>query len=216
MSSSTIDESKIIIRPIELGDLDEIVRVAELGFGIPDVAYKKHHYENHIKTFPEGQVCILYDGNFVGSCSSAILNYEEYRDDHTFDEVSIDGNIDKNHTYDGTTLYGLDVVVHPDYRKLRIGGRLYEQRRKICRQFNLKNIIIGGRMPNYHKYANKYTAEEYVKLVEQGEIFDPVLVFQMNHGFKVRSVNAKYLKGDAESLEYAAIMEWKNDQYKPK
>lgn len=215
MSEKVIDESKIVIRPIQKEDIDDVVRVANLAFGIPGVAYKKEHYENHIAVFPEGQLVVLYDGEYVGSCSSVILDYDKYGDDHTFEDVSIGGRIDQNHTYDGDTLYGLDVVVHPDYRKLKLGARLYEERRRICREFNLKRIVIGGRMPNYHKYADKLSPEEYLEEVLKGEIYDPVIRFQTKQGFVPKRVQPNYLKGDKESLEYAVIMEWKNDQYDP-
>lgn len=215
MNDVNIDESKIIIRPIQKEDIPDVVRVANLAFGIPGVAYSEKNYENHISVFPEGQLCVLYDGEYVGSCSSVILDYDKYGDEHTFDEVSIGGNIDKNHTYDGDTLYGLDVVVHPEYRKLKLGRRLYAERRRICREFNLKRIVIGGRMPNYHKYADKLTPEEYLEEVMKGEIYDPVIRFQTGQGFVPKRVQANYLKGDKESLEHAVIMEWINDEYDP-
>lgn len=207
-------EEKITIRSIQYEDIPTIVALAQLGFANPDIAYEEQHYENHIHVFPEGQICVLYEEMIIGTSSSIIIHYEDFGDDHVFDDISKGGYIN-NHMYDGTHLYGLDIVVHPDYRKLKIGRRLYQERQKLCRQFNLKSIIIGGRMPHYHQYADMYTASEYVERVRLGEIFDPVLVFQMNNGFQVRSVNAHYLKNDTDSLEYAAIMEWKNDAYRP-
>lgn len=206
---------KIKIRPIQKEDIPEVVRVAILGFGIEEVAYKEKHYENHIDIFPEGQVCVEYEGKLIGSSSSLILNYEDFGHDHTFEDISTDGYI-FNHTYDGKNLYGIDVVVHPDYRNLKIGRLLYEERRRLCKFFNLESIIIGGRLPNYHKYADQYSAKEYVELVQRKEIFDPVLVFQLNNGFSVKDVKAGYLEDDTDSLEYASIMEWKNPDYNPK
>src|SRR5699024_7850339 len=137
---------------------------------------------------------------------------DDFGDDHTFEDISTDGYI-FNHTYNGKNLYGIDVVVHPDYRNLKIGRLLYEERRNLCKRFNLESIIIGGRLPNYHKYADKYTAKQYVSLVEKKEIYDPVLVFQLNNGFNVKDVKSGYLEDDTDSLEYASIMEWKNPDY---
>lgn len=208
-------QKKINIRPIQPEDIPEVVRVAIKGFGIEEVAYKEDHYANHIELFPEGQVCVEYDGRLIGSSSSLIVDYDTFGDDHTFEDISTDGFINA-HTYDGKNLYGIDVVVHPDYRNLKIGRLLYEERRRLCKQFNLESILIGGRIPNYHKYADKYSAKEYVSLVEKREIYDPVLVFQLNNGFIVRDVKADYLEGDTDSLEYASIMEWKNPDHQPK
>lgn len=141
------------------------------------------------------------------------LNYNEYGDDHSFEEIS-GNNYITNHNPEGRNLYGIDVVVHPDYHNLKIGRRLYEERRNLCKRLNLQSIIIGGRIPNYHQYADTLTAEEYVKQVEEQKIFDPVLCFQLKNGYKIRSVKANYLIGDEPSLEYATIMEWENTDYR--
>lgn len=205
-------KEQIKIRSIRMEDIPEIVEVAILGFGSAEIAYKENHYKNHINLFPEGQVCVEYNGKLIGSSSSLIINYKDFGHNHTFEDISTDGFI-FNHTYDGKNLYGIDVVVHPEYRNLKIGRLLYKERQRLCKAFNLESILIGGRLPNYYKYAEKYSAKEYVSLVEQGEIFDPVLVFQLKNGFEVKDVKSAYLEDDTESLEYASIMEWKNPEY---
>ena len=205
-------EKKLIIREIKQKDLEEVVKMAEAAFGNPDIAFEKKHYESHINIFPEGQVCVEYDGEIIGASSSVIVNYDEYGHDHSFEEIS-GNNYITNHDPAGSTLYGIDVVVHPSYRHLKIGRRLYEERRNLCKRLNLKNIIIGGRIPNYHKYAHKMTAKDYVKQVEKHKIFDPVVRFQLTNGFKIRDVKEKYLIDDEASLEYATIMEWENPDY---
>lgn len=43
-------------------------------------------------------------------------------------------------------MYGLDVFVHPDYRGLRLGRRLYDARKELCRSKNFKAILAGGRI----------------------------------------------------------------------
>ena len=41
------------------------------------------------------------------------------------------------------------------YRGLRLARRMYEYRKELCETFDLKAIMFGGRIPNYHKYADK-------------------------------------------------------------
>lgn len=207
-------ENEMILREMEEKDLDEIVRIARLGFDNPEIAFEKKHYESHIRIFPEGQICVEYNGQIIGSSSSLIVNYDDYGDDHSIDEISGQGYI-TNHNPRGKHLYGIDVVVHPDYRHLKIGRRLYEERRKLCKKFNLKSIIFGGRIPNYHQYADRMTAEEYVEQVKDQHIYDPVLVFQLINGFEIRGVLPGYLKEDNASLQYATLLEWKNPDYVP-
>lgn len=207
-------QNGITIRNIREEDIEEVVKVANLSFGLPGVAFEAKHYRSHINIFPEGQFCVEYGGKIIGACSSIIINFEDYGEDHTIDQISGNGYI-QNHNPSGKNLYGLDVVVHPDYRKLKIGRRLYEERRKLCRKFNLKSILFGGRMPNYYKYADKLTPEEYVNQVIKKKIYDPVIVFQTMNGFKFKKVLTNYLPDDKASLENATLMEWVNEDYAP-
>ncbi|SFE86690.1 GNAT family N-acetyltransferase [Alteribacillus iranensis] len=207
-------ENQITLRPMEEKDIDEVVRIARLGFDNPDIAFERKHYESHIRIFPAGQICVEFNGQIIGSSSSLIVNYEEYGDNHSIEEICGGGYI-TNHDPYGKHLYGIDVVVHPEYRHLKIGRRLYEERRKLCKRLNLKSIIFGGRIPNYHKYAKRLTAEEYVEQVRDQNIYDPVLIFQLMNGFEIRGVQANYLKEDDASLKYATILEWTNPDYIP-
>ena len=59
------------------------------------------------------------------------------------------------HQPHGDALYGLDVFVHPDYRDFRLGRRLYDARKELCREHNYRAIIAGGRIPFYHKYSSQ-------------------------------------------------------------
>jgi ribosomal protein S18 acetylase RimI-like enzyme len=204
-------ETKINLREIEQRDFEEIIAMQQLCF--PQMEpWSKEQLQSHIDIFPEGQLCVEYDGKIIGSCSSLIINFDEYDDQHTYDEITDKGYI-TNHDHEGYNLYGIEVMVHPEYRRMKIGRRLYEARKKLAQELNLKSIIIGGRIPNYHKYADKYTPKEYVEQVVSHNIFDPVLTFQHMNGFSVMRVNSRYLKDDRASLSFATLMEWNNVDY---
>ena len=70
---------------------------------------------------------------------------------------------------------------------------MYEYRKEICETLNLKAIMFGGRIPNYHKYADQLRPKEYIDKVKQKEIYDPVLTFQLSNDFHVRKVMRNYL-----------------------
>ena len=93
----------------------------------------------------------------------------------------------------GDTLYGVDIFVHPNYRGLRLGRRLYDARKELCRNLNLRRFIAGGRIPGYAQYADTLTPVRYIEEVKNREIFDPVLTFQLVNGFHVRKVLTGYL-----------------------
>jgi predicted amidohydrolase/ribosomal protein S18 acetylase RimI-like enzyme len=206
-------EKKIIIRNIREGDLDQIVELSRICFPNMD-PWRTKELQSHIQIFPEGQFCVEYGGRIIGASSSLIIDFNEYADKHTYDEITDSGYI-TNHDPQGHYLYGIAIMVHPDFRRLKIGTRLYDARKKLAQRLNLKSILIGGRIPFYHKYAETMSAVEYVEQVIQHKIYDPVLTFQLINGFKLKWVNPDYLF-DRASLGNAVLMEWNNVDYLPK
>jgi GNAT superfamily N-acetyltransferase len=149
------------------------------------------------------------DGKVAACALSIIVQYKLFGDEHTYEEIT--GNYSFNtHFEDGDVLYGIEVFVHPDFRELRLARRLYDARKDLCEQRNLKEIKVGGRIPNYHKYSNELTPKQYIEKVKAKEIYDPVLSFQISNDFHVVKVLRNYLKGDVQSEEYAALLEWNN------
>ncbi len=204
-------EKKMIIRQIELKDISDIILLQEKCFkGM--VPWEREQLVSHLEHFPEGQICAEFDGEIIGSCSSLIVNFDEYDDKHTWDDITDEGYI-TNHNHDGYNLYGIEVMVHPNYRGMKIGNRLYEARKDLARRLNLKSIIIGGRIPNFHKYSHQMSPREYVEQVILHKIYDPVLSFQLMNGFTLMRINPNYLPDDLQSNKYATLMEWNNIDY---
>ncbi len=207
-------EKKLIVRQIKREDFGEIIALQKICFPEMD-PWRVDQLESHISLFPEGQICVEYDGIIIGSSSSLIVTFDEYDDQHTWDEITGEGTI-SNHDPEGYNLYGIEVMVHPEYRSMKIGRRLYEARKDLARDWNLKSIVIGGRIPNYHKYAGELTPAEYVRKVMRHDLRDPILTFQLSNGFVVKRINRNYLPDDEASLKYATIMEWYNVDFHPK
>lgn len=207
-------EKKMIIRQIEKKDINNIIKLQSVCF--PGMEpWKTEHLESHIDHFPEGQFCAEFEGEIIGSCSSLLLNFDEFDDRHTWQDITDDGYI-TNHNPEGYNMYGIEIMVHPDYRGMKVGKRLYEARKDLARRLNLKSIIIGGRIPNYHKYADEMSPREYVDEVIRQQIYDPVLSFQLMNEFRLMRINPNYLPDDKASNSYATLMEWNNVDYHPK
>ncbi|MCA1030770.1 GNAT family N-acetyltransferase [Bacillus timonensis] len=205
-------EKRIIIRNIKRSDFEEIIALQNICF--PGMnPWTRSQLESHLEQFPEGQICVEYDGQIIGSCSSLIVNFDEYDDKHTWDDITDEGYI-TNHNPEGYNLYGIEVMVHPDFRGMKIGKRLYEARKDLARRLNLKSIIIGGRIPFYHKHADKMSPRQYVEQVTLHKIYDPVLSFQLMNGFTLMRINPGYLPDDLASYKFATLMEWNNVDYK--
>ncbi|MFZ3591750.1 GNAT family N-acetyltransferase, partial [Bacillus sp. DJP31] len=73
----------------------------------------------------------------------------------------------------------------------------------------LDRLLGGGRMPGYHKMAEKMSPVHYLNAVVTGELKDPVITFLLRCGRTQVKVVANYLE-DEESCHYGALMEWKN------
>lgn len=141
------------------------------------------------------------------------MDYDKFEDDHTYADVTGDYSFN-THTSDGDVLYGIDVFINPEFRGLRLGRRLYDYRKEGCEKLNLKGIAFGGRMPNYSKFSDDISPEEYIEKVKRKEINDPVLNFQISNDFHPAKVMKGYLEGDEASGEFAILMEWDNIYYK--
>lgn len=174
-----------------------------------DEYWSKEEIKTLIRKFPDGQFCIVIDGKIAGCALSIIVDYDKFDTNHKYIDI-LGGENFSTHTANGDVLYGIDVFIHPDYRGMRLGRRLYEARKELCEQLNLKSIIFGGRIPNYSSYAEELTPKKYIDKVKLKEIHDPVLSFQLSNDFHVKKVIKGYLPGDEDSLEFATLMEWNN------
>jgi predicted amidohydrolase/ribosomal protein S18 acetylase RimI-like enzyme len=206
-------EKNIAVRPLRVSDWPEVVALQKICFPTME-PWSKEQFESQLKIFPEGQIGVEYQGKLVASSASLILDFELYKDWHDFDEISDSGFI-RNHEPDGTTLYGIEIMVSPEFRGLKLARRLYNARKKLAREKNLMRIVVGGRIPGYGKHADKLSAREYIEKVMNKELIDPVLTTQVSNGFVLKRLIPGYLEVDADSKGFAAFLEWANLDYVP-
>ncbi|MGE0629417.1 MAG: carbon-nitrogen hydrolase family protein, partial [Hyphomicrobiaceae bacterium] len=110
--------------------------------------------------------------------------------------------------------YGMEVSVHPKYRRLRIGQRLYNARRRLCQQLRLKGIVFGGRMPGLSRRRNGADGpDDYLRQAVERKLRDPVIAFHLAQGFEPIGVLRSYEPSDRQSVGYASHMVWRNPQY---
>jgi len=177
--------------------------------------WREHQISKLLEIFPEGQIGAFVNGKVAGSALSLIIDYKQFGDQHTYQSVTGDFTF-STFDADGDVLYGIDVFIHPEYRNLRLGRRLYDARKELCETLNLKSIMAGGRIPNYSKFADTLSPREYIRKVRQRELHDPTLSFQLANDFHVKKVIKGYLEGDKSSHEFATLLEWNNIYYEPK
>lgn len=203
---------KIDLEYLKFSDYKELQDLMHTCYPkIHDPAWSKEQIRTLTSIFQEGQVVIKIDGHLVACAMAIIIDYSRFDDNHTYLDITGNDTFD-THSANGDTLYGLDMMVHPEYRGLRLGRRLYDYRKELCEELNLQSIIIGGRLPSFHKYDD-LTAKQYIEKVKSKEIHDPVLNFQLSNDFHVKRVVKNYLPEDDASESFAALLEWANIYY---
>lgn len=201
-------ETHIRVRPLRIEDFDALVALQARCF--PGMhTWEREQVESQLRHFPEGQLCIEYEGEIVASSSSLIVDFDDYDTWQDWKEISDAGYI-RNHNPEGDTLYGIEIMVDPEYRGLKLARRLYEARKQLAREHNLRRIIIGGRIPGYGEHADGMTAREYVEAVIEKRLFDPVLTAQLANGFSLKALIPDYFPSDHASRGYATFLEWTN------
>jgi predicted amidohydrolase/GNAT superfamily N-acetyltransferase len=174
--------------------------------------WREEQIESLLSKFPSGQVVIRVNDKVAGCALSIVVNEDLLEGEHTYRDITSDYTFN-NHSDNGDFLYGIDVFIKPEFRGLRLGRRLYDYRKELCEKLNLKGIVFGGRIPNYHKYMADMSPKEYLEKVKLKEIYDPVLNFQLANDFHPARIMRNYLEGDAQSSDFAVLMEWVNIYY---
>ena len=212
---NTSADHRLKVRNLKLDDYDAIKKIMDRVYPGMGGGWPKKKFESMLKVFPEGQICIEDNGTPVAAAFAVIVDYVKFGDEHTYDEITGNAYL-TTHDPNGDVLYGVDIFVDPDYRDMRLGRRLYEARKELCKNLNLRAIVAGGRIPNYTQHAETLSPQEYIEAVKRKEIYDPILSFQLSNDFEVKRVLRAYLPEDKESLGFATLLEWFNIYYEPK
>jgi GNAT superfamily N-acetyltransferase len=200
----------IFVRNTRHEDFDQIIDLTRLIY--PDAKpWRLDQLDSHLRVFPAGQFVAVESssGAVLGVGFSLQLRWDDYDMSAGWRDFT-DHGMFTNHNPAGRTLYGAEVMTHPGAQRRGVGSKIYKARRELAERLELKRIRAAARLPGYHKYAAKMSAEEYVLKVVKGTLRDPTLSFQLKHGFEVISVIPNYLHSDPESLGYAALIEWIN------
>lgn len=209
------DEHRLLLRNLRIQDYGDIRAIMDRVYRQMGGGWTKQNFATQIRTFPEGQLCIEDNGRVVAAAFALIVKYRDFGDAHDYAEITGDASL-STHDPDGDVLYGVDVFVDPDYANMRLGRRLYDARKELCRNLNLRAILAGGRMPGYQDHAREMSPQVYVEKVKAREIYDPTLSFQLSNDFQVKRILRDYLPEDKESHGYATLLEWTNIYYEPR
>ena len=199
---------KLIVRNADHADVPLIAALSRRVYGDAH-ASTEDEIRGQINRFPEGQFVAEYEDRHVGYCATFVVAEELALQPHSWMEITGAGFASR-HDPDGDYLYGMDVTVDPDARRLRIGQRFYKYRRELCEYLERKGIVFGGRMPGYGRREKEFpNPRDYLNAVLEKKLKDQVVNFQLAQGFEPIGVLSNYLH-DPESRNYAAHMIWRN------
>lgn len=199
------------VRPTRREDFASIIALSRAVYS-DSIPWNEAQLASHLEVFPEGQFVAVAgeSGEVAGMAASLIVSWNDYDINTSWRDFTNRGMFTNHDPERGRTLYGAEIMVHPEFQRRGVGSRLYDTRRDLVRRLGLRRIRAGARLRGYHAHAARMGAEEYAARVARGEIHDPTVSFQIRRGFQIVAVVSGYLRHDPESLGYAAIIEWLN------
>lgn len=214
MTQEQPQDLQLKLRNLSIDDIPQLEALMDRVYNDIGGSWPRKSLERLFTEFPEGQITIEDRGQLVAAALAIRCSHNRFTRQHTYEDL-IGRRETFRHNPDGDALYGLDLFVHPDYRHYRLGRRLYDARKELCVQLNLRSIIAGGRIINYHQHAAEMTPEQYIQAVKRRETYDPILSFQLANDFEVKRILRNYLPEDERSKGFATLLEWSNIVYEP-
>lgn len=203
-----MNATNVVIAPLTSDLIADAIALQESCFPPPfdpELLWKPEHLSAHLEAFPEGQFAALVGGVLAGTASSLIIS-EDVWVAHLDWEQTVGGHFLKNHTALGSTLYGADISVHPDFRGQGVARALYRARFALVERLGLIRYGTAVRMPDYQA-SGTTSVLEYAKLVESGNLTDRTLTPMIRMGLTLVGVIENYMD-DPESGDSAALLEW--------
>jgi len=207
--AKTLQESQLVVRPAVIADIPGIQALMSRSYqNMP--TYTASMLRGQLTAFPEGQFVALHEDSIIAYSASFRIVEGIALADHTWREITGNGFASR-HDPNGDVLYGMEVAVDPTHRSMRIGRRLYNERKRLCERLGLKGIIFVGRLPGFQRHSKRVASvNSYVDQVRSGALKDPVLSFQLRNGFEFIRVVRNYLQSDQRSLGFGALLYWRN------
>lgn len=207
-----LQKALLKVRRSHLDDIPSIIDMMARAYpGMKN--YSEDMLRGQLLNFPDGQFVAEYDGTVVGYCATFRISEALAMADHNWRTIT-GGGFAARHDPSGEFLYGMEVAVDPQLRGMRIGQRLYNERKALCEQLGLKGIVFAGRLPGLARRSKEgIVPDQYVDLVQNRKIRDQVLSFQLRNGFQFLRIMLDYLPSDQASMGHAALMMWPNPRW---
>lgn len=164
-----------------------------------------------IRRFPDGQFVAVVpteDGEeeVVGAATLMRTDYPPTARPKSWMEMV--GSLSlRGHAPEGRWLYGVEIVVDPDWQGCGVGSALYRRRKALVGELGLAGLYAGGMLKGYRRYEGEMSPREYAERVRSGELDDPTVSMQLGRGFRATGVIEDYDEDD-ESGDCAMLIVW--------
>lgn len=194
-------------------DIPAVIEICKLVY--PDEApYTAAQLADHRRVFPEGQFVVEHTPSdvAVGVQATLVVRWSDYGDYASWDAFTAGGCFLNHDPENGHTIYGADVMVHPQHQHHGLSRAFIEAVRQLTRSKRYRRVRGGSRMPAYHLHP-ELEPEAYISKVVAGAIDDPVLSVHIREEWRVFGVVPNYIPTDVESRGCAALIEWLNPDW---
>ncbi len=200
----------------DMAEAMEDLELLSFPTAVPGDLYHAEEYREVAREFPEGSY-VGFDGNDRTTPAAAGLGLRTTFDlenpQHNLKTFFDDAPTDCGDDPAGDWYYGTDIVVRSTYRRRGIGKELYDLRKAVCVDLNLRGIIAGGVIPGYADHKDRLTADEYIAEVREGRLYDPTLTFQLANGFESPCALENYMADPAVD-SWASLIVWHNAKFR--
>ncbi len=200
--------SRIRVRGARYEDIDTYIKLQADRWSDDNQA-SKEQLKSRFKAFPDGMLVAEQRGQIVGMVYSMRISSYDYEKSPSWYEVTNNGLCD-NHDPDGPIIFGVDLSTSKGVGALA-GDKLLLGIAQLAIRENIKWCMLGGRMPGYHKFQDKMTADEYlIAKDDKGRPLDPQVKFYTSvEGLKAIKALPNYFD-DPESCDYGVLLRWRN------
>ncbi|GAB3739065.1 GNAT family N-acetyltransferase [Spirosoma lituiforme] len=204
------------IRPYQPADYEALAAVIKASYDYvdDDIAATRLQVDLLHKLHPSGQLTAWVGNQLVGVNLTRKVPAYRYGDGHT-EATAFDTTLFVEDAQLADSLYSLDLVVLPSFRKLQIGKALHEQLMQQAFAEGFTYVIGLSRLNGYHRYQQQLSAEEYVQKVLARELTDPSLTFNLQFDPRVMGVVKNCIPRDTKSCGYAVVLHVINPRFTP-
>lgn len=164
--------------------------------------------------YPEGQIVCTLDNVLIGAILTRIVPRYKYVENSTEADI-LNVNYFIDDTREGDSIFTLDYIVLPEYRRLKIGQKLQQHFQRVVFRDNFYHIIGASRLVNYHKYQKDMSIETYVEKVKSAEIIDPTLGFHLSNKLIPGAILYNFCPEDVECCGHALCATVANPDFMP-